>query len=201
MDPQPDEDLQGFLDWITVSSEHEVVHSDPYVRNPFMPIDRLTEHLQADQYESLWDILTKLYGEDLQVFPHDIVPAYTAVFCILLRIGKARYIKHFIQFNHLSDIALPFDPTSSPRNFPTSTQDGNFLASFCNEQWKFCAPILQYPLSDKYFEADRVLPIVFKEELARGVSATIWKVKVHPSYNNLIPDELKSVGIPAFGPL
>ncbi|KIN03043.1 hypothetical protein OIDMADRAFT_18518, partial [Oidiodendron maius Zn] len=89
---------------------------------------------------------------------------------ILMRLS----IEHFRHYDNLSDLALPFDPDSPPANLPEAARRPEFLRCFCEAQWKFCAASLDYPVADKHYERERILPIIEKTRLAGGGTANLW---------------------------
>jgi hypothetical protein len=110
-----------------------------------------------------------------------------------LRISKGYWIKHFRHYESLSDARLPFDPNTQPLNWPDHTNDPDFLKKFCEEQWKFCVPVIRQPFLDRHFPTDTILPIVYKKNLHSGGSPTLYLIKLHPAYNKLIAEDDKVV--------
>jgi len=196
-DGQPDYErsIQTLLSWFTRSYAQEVIDPDASIpkTQAFMPIDEVKNYLSENRHSKLREILSVLFPDSDDVIPSDIVPNYVAVFCILLQISEGKYMKHFRSYDSLRDDALPFDPHRPPPNWPKNTSDPAFLQKFCDHQWKFCVPVLQRPLSDKHFESDRVLPITFKQTLSTGASASLWLIKLHPSYNGLVQRDATAV--------
>jgi hypothetical protein len=143
------------------------------------------------------------HDEDLPNLPNEIADRYCKIFCILLLIGRARSIRLFVQHESLRDDLLPFSAKNPPPNFPTSTEDRNFLELFCERQWSLCAPKLDYKI-DREWATERVIPITKKEKVdvdVDGSAAKIYKVEVHPEYNELQSSGLyTTVSIPKIDP-
>ncbi|KFY93298.1 hypothetical protein V500_03785 [Pseudogymnoascus sp. VKM F-4518 (FW-2643)] len=185
--PNYEEDVRAFLAWVDGAQKFEVIDPDPEPGDtgmrPFVVKDDILEYFEDDCRRL--KTLISLHFPVRDVWKDDVIPDKVAVFCTLLSISKGWWIKPFRHHDGLSDIALPFDPTRPPPDWPE--QGADFLPQFCEAQWKFCAPVLSKPFMDKRFPKDMVLPIVFKKTLNKeGSSASLWLIKIHPSCNNLI---------------
>lgn len=197
--PNYEDDVQAFLAWVDGAQKFEVIDPDPEPGNtgmrPFVLKDDILEYFEKDDCRRLKTLISLHFPDPNRiVFKDDIIPDKVAVFCTLLSISKGSWIKPFRHHGGLSDIALPFDPTRPPPDWPE--QGVEFLPQFCEAQWKFCAPVLSKPFADRRFPKDMVLPIVFKKTLNKeGSSASLWLIKIHPSCNNLISKADKEVGL------
>jgi hypothetical protein len=197
--PQPDYEpaIQSFLSFLDRVSSFEVVNPDPPegpIRLGFVPLNKVKAYLQDNGQEKLNQIIAALFPRGDGIYPNDVLPDNIAVFCTLLKISKGAWIKYFRHHRSLRDAALHFDPASQPLNWPEDTGDPEFLKKFCEQQWKFCVPVMRQPFVDQHFPKDLILPIIYKTALGSGGSATLWKIKLHPDYNNLITEEEKAVG-------
>ncbi|RFU28626.1 hypothetical protein B7463_g7721, partial [Scytalidium lignicola] len=177
--PQPDHDprIQGFLEH--VRSKLTTSYSNPTTdeTREFVPITFVEKYLAGNDYRKLNEILAALFpGLVPPVDSAHIIRDYLRVICILLRIGKGRYIHYFTSYDGLSDKNLPFDPDDRRRSFPQSADD--FYLRFCKEQWTFCVPIL-HNVTDLRLESDRILPIIHKEKLNTGGSAVLHRIILH----------------------
>jgi hypothetical protein len=196
---QPDfqPSIQSFLSFLNRgASSFEVVNPDPTEGPTYLAFavrDKVQAYLEGNEQEKLKQIIATLFPQGDSVFPNDILPNNIAVFCTLLKISKGKWIKYFRRYKSLSDDKLPFDPTSKPPNWPEDTGDPTFLKKFCEEQWKFCVPIICQPFADQHFPPETILPIVYKKSLNSGGSATLWLIKLHPAYNQLISENEKAV--------
>jgi hypothetical protein len=159
----------------------------------FVPEGKVKAYLEANDQEKLKEIIAALFPQGDGIYPNDVLPDNIAVFCTLLQISKGRWMKYFRHHRSLRDAALPFDPRSKPPDWPKDTGDPDFLKKFCEEQWKFCVPVMRQPFGDEHFPKDLILPIVYKKLLDSGGSAILWQIKLHPAYNNLITEEEKAV--------
>jgi hypothetical protein len=195
---QPDfqPSIQSFLSFLDRASSFEVINPDP-PEGPtiieFAVRDKIREYLEGNDQEKLNQIIAALFPRGDGIWPNDILPNNIAVFCTLLKISKGRWIKHFRHHESLSDARLPFNPKSQPLNWPEDTGDPDFLNKFCEEQWKYCVPVIREPFVDKHFPKETILPIVYKKSLSSGGSATLWLVRLHPAYNKLISEAEKAV--------
>lgn len=191
--PNYEEDVQAFLAWVDGAQKFEVIDPDSNTgTRPFVVNDDILEYFEKNDHRRLKRLISHHFT-DRSVYTNDIVPKRVAVFCTLLSISKGSWIKHFRYHDgNLSDIALPLDPTRPPPGWPE--QGADFLSQFCEAQWRFCAPVLSNPFVEQRFPKDMVLPIVFKKTLnTEGSSASLWLIKIHPSYNNLISKTDKEV--------
>lgn len=187
--------IQKFHSWVKRNYSLEVI--DPRTTEPvfleFIALSDLKQYFEENDHRRLTDIITALFPHNEDIFPDDIFPEKLAVFCTLLNISKGGWIEHFRQYDTLGDTALPFSPTNRPADWPEAPDDQEFLQKFCQEQWKFCVPLMKRPFAEKRFHKDQVLPIVYKKALNTGGSATLWLIKLHPAHNQLITDDEKKV--------
>jgi hypothetical protein len=195
---QPDHNagLQAFYQWERDSFINVVSDLITGETRSFMPVENLKAHFQEYGRKKLNKILSLVFRpEEVPVDSEAILKSYTAVFCILLHTGKARYIEHFASYDDLSDQRLPLDPASRPANFPVATDEPHFFERFCETQWTYCVPIFQRPMLNRHFEPHRLLPIIYRERVATGGSAILYKIRLHGRYNKLLSDEFRSVSL------
>lgn len=198
---QPDQDIrvQAFLEWMNRNYCFEILgfdHPNKPTKQKFLPKDAVITDLGTQAGRKLLEGTIEAVvpvKNNLLPTPEDILPNYIQVFCTLLNISEGQWIDWFRRYENLQDSSLPFASGNSPPHWPKDTTDGKFLEKFSKEQWKFCVPELKKPLFDRYFHEDQVLPIISKKFLANGSTATLWKIKLHPSYNKLINEEEKKV--------
>jgi hypothetical protein len=127
--------IRGFFDWVRRARSYAILEPTGQERRAFVPIQKIETYFTERDRQSLNEILDAVFIlEDPPLYAENIVPKYTAVFCILLHINKGRYIKDFTKYGALSDAGLPFDPANPPPRFPTSSEDPNFFSRFCDEQ-------------------------------------------------------------------
>lgn len=192
--PNYEDAIQAFLSWVDGVQSFEVIDPDTHLMRPFVVAADMRKHFEEDNHRKLKKLISVHFPDPGSLWADDIVPDNVAVFCTLLSISKGWWMKKFCHHGDLSDAALPFDPTRPPPNWPA--QGAEFLPQFCQAQWKFCAPVLRAPFVGKRFPKDMVLPIIFKQTLnTEGSSASLWLIKIHPSYNNLISEADKEVRV------
>jgi hypothetical protein len=181
-------DIQGFLEWVRRNSEYAVRDPNSEERRAFIPLKTVREYFKEEGGARLKELLLTIFApNDPPVDPDDILENYTQIFCILIEIGKCRFIGSFTSWGY-GDRMLPFDPDHPPPSyFPTDTTDPKFYEKFCNKQWKFCVPELKSPMMNIRFHPDRILPIVSKDKITGGGSAILYKIKLQSSYNRLGP--------------
>jgi hypothetical protein len=189
--------IPTFLSWVNRVQHFEIV--DPFTSlRTFVVADDMRQYFMEDNYRDLKRLISTLFPDARSLAgglrENDIVPHNVAVFCTLLTIGKGWWMNYFRYYRSLSDAALPFDPASPLRDWP---ENADFLPQFCEAQWKFCAPVFRRPFAEQQFPPDRILPIISKEALnTDGSIVSLWRIKIHPSYNYLITEADKTVHIP-----
>lgn len=196
---QPDDDpaIQEFRLWANRNRIYSMLRSETDERAAFNPIPPVKAYFEGNTHKKLINILAALFRPDEPPDLADIiVESYTAVFCILLYIGKGRFIVHFAEHGNLDEQHLPFEPSAPPANFPDSA-DPHFYHQFCKTQWRFTCPTL-HPrrLYNQHFNEERILPIVKREVLSTGGSATLYRIKIHELHNELLPKEARTVRLP-----
>ncbi|KUJ17135.1 kinase-like protein [Mollisia scopiformis] len=180
---QPDDNryLQNFHQYLRES----LIRTDNPVttrKEEFVPFEQIEEHLGDEG--RLIDILSAVFPEEepLPVDDEVVQNQYLKTLCILLSIGGAGYIRHFVEHDGLADVRLPH--TSKPQNFPISPSRLNLWDLFYEKQWVFCAAEMSYKINNS-LEPHRILPIVEREVLGRGGSAVVSKIVLHKSFNKL----------------
>jgi hypothetical protein len=153
----------------------------------FVPFQEFANYLVEG--DRLTDILWAIFpGEDhLPVEVGAVQETYLKAFCILLSIGKAKYIRHFCERENLSDLQIPFH--STPAHFPITTTLPTLWDSFFEKQWMFCAAEMTPNMHNILFDAHRILPIIEHQNLAEAGSAVVSRIVLHPSSNKLRRDE------------
>lgn len=185
--PQPDHAapvIQELLEWVPKHCINGTNGPSTTPNRPFMPLPDLESYLKAECRTN--KLLRALYYEREHNVIVDVMEKwYIRVFTILTLIGKGRYIEHFVQHHNLRDTQLPF--LEKPSHFPTDPNDPRFWESFYEKQFAFCAHIFRYNENYTKLEDLCILPIISKEVLGQGGSAAIYKIKLHPSYDQLNP--------------
>lgn len=179
--------LQEFFRWESQSWVEVVEDLASDEKAHFMPIQNLKTYFTANDSKKLSKILAEVFKSDFPpIDPDLILRDHTAIFCILLRIGRGEYIEHFAQYEELSDRRLPFDPTNPPEEFLEADDDAGFLQSFCDKQRMYCVPIFDGHMLHKRFGRQRLLPITHKEPRGMDGVAEKYLVKLYGPYNKLL---------------
>jgi hypothetical protein len=185
--------IQAFIVWVNQNSCPGLINPSSKECPRFLPTAPLKRYFTQNNYHNLKILLRAVFPEEDRppVLVNKVAEKCSKVFCTLLLIGKARFIKQFLQHDHLQDGGnLPFDVKFPPDNFPscpTDSDSSEFLRRFCDTQWLVCAPEIDFQV-DRTFKPDRILPIIEKKELdGGGTSAKLYKIKLHPDYN-LLPN-------------
>ena len=185
--PQPDHVaavIQELLEWVPKHRINGTNGPSATPNRPFMPLPDLKKYLKA--HDRTKKLLLALYPErEHNVIVEFLELWYIRVFTILTLIGKGRYIEHFVRHPNLRDPQLPF--LEKPAHFPTDPNDPTFWQSFYQEQFTFCAHHFRHSENYTTLEDLCILPITAKEVLGSGGSAAIYKIKLHPHYDDLNP--------------
>jgi hypothetical protein len=191
--PQPDwdESISEFMTWVQSQSVMGTLGPVSPVDCPFMPHRRLEDYLKEGNRTRR--ILEALFpNRELPVEPEEIWPNCIRVFSILLLSGKGSFIQHFVQHDQLWDAKLPF--LTRPRHFPPATDDDRFFKLFSEKQWQFCPYKFFHNETHAHLEKECILPIIHKEQLGDGGSSHTYRIKLHPSYDNLTgPSDIRQV--------
>jgi hypothetical protein len=180
--------LQEFFRWERQSWVEVVADITTDEKAYFMPVETLKSYFKSNGGRKLNKILLEVFQpEDIPVDPEVILRGHTAVFCILLRISKERFIEDFAYFEELSDQRLPFDPTHPPAHFPEDIDDPSFLQRFCETQWMYCAPVFDDHMLHKHFGRQRLLPITQKETCGAEEGPATYRIKLYGTHNKVIP--------------
>lgn len=112
--------------------------------------------------------------------------SYPRIFCLLILIGKGKFINHFVEYG-ISDQRLPLNkhkPVDFPAD-PSDPSDSHFFDTFLQHQWQFSVPELSVTYGRRFDPSETILPIRKVKRLGQGVSADIHQVEVHSSYDQL----------------
>ena len=183
-----DSAYQEFLDWIHNSCEPGLIDPASDAEPRILDAHVLRAYFAGNNYYKLNKLLRIIFqGEEVPVDADKVAKDCAQVFCTLLLIGKPEYIQRFVEYDHLQDSHLPFDDQYPPAHFPKCTSDkdpSKFLRRFCQEQWTVCAPKIDFQ-EHWIFQDGRILPIKIKKRLGGGGSAILYKIEIHPAYNQL----------------
>lgn len=181
---QHDDTVQAFHKWRCSSEAQLPGTGGPNLDTEcsFIPRSKLEEFFKKHhQIENLLDAVLNSRDRPA-VDPSYVQEHYLQSFATLLCIGEGNMIHYFQQYSSLRDQKLPY--RTRPDEFPVTTPDK--FEDFKNAQWQFCAPKLEYGMSNRFKEED-ILPIIRKEQIGEGGSAIIYKIVVDESYNWLRP--------------
>lgn len=159
----------------------------------FMPLEALRSYFAAEDGDALSKILTGVFQTRFPpVDPESILREHTAVFCILLHMGEARYIEEFVRYEELSDRRLPFDFNRPPTEFPLVQHNPGLFNRFCELQWAYCVPVFDGHMIHKHFGSQRLLPITKQQPCTEGSTKLV--IELYEPYNKLIPAAQRTVG-------
>ncbi|KAF8850604.1 hypothetical protein BDZ45DRAFT_186822 [Acephala macrosclerotiorum] len=187
--PEDNSTVQGFIAWLQETRCYSVAGPASDSRRAFVPVKAVETYLEENRNARLNSILAAVYyPKEPPTYAEAILKRYTAVFCILLEIGKGDCIHNFTEHESLRDAQLPFDPSDPPAHFLTAFEDAApaTYEQFCNKQWKYAVPILHRSLNQR-FSVDRILPIVSKEPIKKSLDVSIFRIRIHEDYNFLRP--------------
>lgn len=175
--------VQELLEWVPKNCISGTNGPSAAPNRPFMPLPDLEAYLKAHHRTS--KLLRASYPErDHLVVASLLEECYIRVFTILILIGKGNYIEYFHQHTNLRDHKLPF--LEKPAHFPIDPSDPAFWEKFYEKQFTFCAHCFGH--NENYIQLEDlcVLPIKSKERLRGGGSAAIYKIRLHPHYDQLL---------------
>jgi hypothetical protein len=182
--PGEEQAIQDFISWVEKNRANGRLGSSDTVCL-FMPLQLLESHLKAPR--RLRQILSALFpgNRSLPIQPDDILHLdIVRIFAILILIDKGRYIKTIAHHPNIKDKFLPF--LEEPRHFPRLADgDTSIWSAFYKKQFQFCPHLFTHVVTDTELEDDTILPIITKEPLPSGGSATICKIKLHAEYDHL----------------
>ena len=179
--PEDHPDIQHLFKWAEGVRQLGVGDAELKTNRPFIPDSEIEAYLGDDR--RIRKLLAAVKpGGNSQLNPVNIRTKYPKVFLILLLTGNGHFIAYFVRHDSLCDQYLPF--RTKPQQFPHASK-GDLFELFCSRQWEFCAQIF-HDGDDQQFDAkDLILPIISKEKLGGGGSATVHKIVLHPAYNKL----------------
>ena len=173
--------IQNLLSWAKEARQLGVGDAELKIDRPFIPDQEVKAYLKDTR--TIKDLLAALdLDGNPRLDPETIRKEYPKVFLILLLTGNGRFISHFVHHGSLCDQYLPF--RTRPHEFPDDSNIDLF-ASFCRQQWEFCAQIFHDGPDQHFNTKDLILPIISIEKLGGGGSATVHKIGLHPAYNKL----------------
>jgi hypothetical protein len=174
--------IGNFLGWLNENEIQAVGDNDSHAGASFVSLGAVKSYLERNHRDRLTDILNALFEDSGGPDHTDLLSNYLAVFCILLQIGRGRFIKHFVD-HEIHDL-YEFSPEHIPPKFPSVPGDEEFYQRFCEAQWRFCVPDFKENMN-RVFHDRRTLPIVEKQPVATGGSAQVFTIKIHKSYDKL----------------
>jgi len=178
--------IQDFHRWIIDNSISHTGRHAKFGDPAFLPRDKLEEYLESNDHINLTNLLVAFYkGKPVQVDPKQILSSYSKVFSILFRIGKEHFLPRFVAWDSLKDSHLPFSIDEQPAKFPVDPACVDFYKRFCTEQWRFCAPQMEFSYT-RSLDENCILPITSKELIWKCTSSEIYKITLYPLYNSLL---------------
>lgn len=180
--------LEEFFQWETKSRVEIVDDATADERAYFVPLDSLKSYFKAEESKTLTRIISEVFDatDFPPIDPEDILRSHTAVFCILLHLGRGQCVEDFISYEELSDSRLPFDPKHPPAEFSFDDEGPNFLQQFCEKQWMYCVATFDRHMLHKHFGRQRLLPITCKEPLRHEGIAERSVIELYGPHNKLV---------------
>jgi hypothetical protein len=184
-EPQPDSNsrIQNFWGWLYDEQQIAYGYSGAELesRSQFVPSSVLKSYFEAPQ--KLQRILDILFPNTDDPIDADTVleGGYLTGFVILLKISKGTYIEHFVRHESLRDDKFPLE--TQPYEWPKTSE--NFWEEFKSAQWMFYPYTFARNKTDIRVGSRRILPITDRELIKEGGSSKIFKIKIHPDYDQL----------------
>ena len=194
--PQPDEkiEVQDLLQWIDSQLQQSYDISAGGSAHPekfFIPVKIVEDAFKKDGYPFGKATLRALWPDsvDVPVTAHGVAASCSRVFCILIRIGKARFIEPFTRHPELYDNRLPFYENAPPPYFPKDSSSPDFFQRFCAEQSKFCSPELYKKMAVE-FESSLILPFLLLDQRGTGSTSRVYRALIHSKHDHLVSGNL-----------
>lgn len=180
--------LQAFSGWVKESMVEVVVDARKDEKATFVPIEKIRSYFTANGHEHLNQILQVIFESQTPLVDAEtILFEHTAVFCILLHIGKGRYIEQVVGFEELSDRRLPFNETL--KELSDVDDDPAFVQRFCQTQWLYCVPRFDHKMLNKRFGEQRILPITHQILQGTDGLAEVSQIKLYGPYNKMMSSD------------
>jgi serine/threonine protein kinase len=151
----------------------------------FIPQSALKDYFTDEQIR---DLLNDVHDDDTYSAEPSTIRAikskFVVVFAILLNMDMGQHICKFVAHSdEMSDLKLPFTDQRRPDQFPGNPQ---MYMKFCQHQWRFCTEELDNNMAPgAKFHENKILPVRSEEWVGSGVSAVIFKIELHESFDNL----------------
>ncbi|TQS36500.1 hypothetical protein Golomagni_03046 [Golovinomyces magnicellulatus] len=187
--------LEDYFNWECQSWIEILADLELDEREKFLPLDAVKTYFTArdsKKMRNLENLLSEVFAMEFPPTNADLMLRdHTAIFCILLRIGRGKYIKYFTGHEELSDKRLPFDLAHPPRSFPNVKGDSTFLREFCDVQRSYCVPMLDAHMLHRHFGDQQLLPITLKKRLPTRGLARAHIIEIYGPYNKIIRESEK----------
>ncbi|RKF57865.1 putative protein kinase-like [Golovinomyces cichoracearum] len=187
--------LEDYFNWECQSWIEILADLELDEREKFLPLDAVKTYFttrDSKKKRNLENLLSEVFAMEFPPTNSDLMLRdHTAIFCILLRIGRGKYITYFTGHEELSDRRLPFDLAHPPRSFPNVKGDSLFLREFCNVQQRYCVPMLDAHMLHRHFGDQQLLPITLKKSLPTRGLARSHIIEIYGSYNKIIRESEK----------
>jgi hypothetical protein len=194
---QPSLDILHLRSWIRENSvlaynvSRNAATSPDYAFIPGNVVEEYFRNQSHGNYQRTKALLVDTFGAGYRNNPKTIGQNCPRVFCILVSLGKQRYIAQFERSERLWDKSLPFDPRAPPESFPRDPDDPDFYKNFVREQWRFCAYTFSGNPNAVVEDGARILPFTWMDCPKSGGSSTVWRARIHVAYDNFDHDQIK----------
>ena len=172
--------VQQLLKWVESTKVQGPRGIDGHLREVGFVSPRAL-HDYFSQEDVLEDLLHAHFAGDDDLLDlidgRQIKKSFPMIFCLLIAIGKGRFIHHFMEYG-IDDQRLPFSK-EKPDYFPADPSDPQFFETFYQCQWQFCVPELDMMYGRRFDPSEWILPIRRVKKLGEGVSADIYQVEVN----------------------
>jgi hypothetical protein len=152
----------------------------------FYPAHRIEELLTTPVIRESISSIPRLREDQLNLFASLIREKHLKTLAALLSIGHHDKILEFL-FRRLNDDRIPYAEGSL--DFLSMVEAQQFI----HHQWKFIPVVLTKGDIHRQLHGDEILPFLEETHVAKGGFGTVYKVKLHPASESLVPIDPENV--------
>jgi len=188
--PQPIREFTAHIDKLQREYYGQDGNGD---RKAYIPVTELARYWDRKKVQAICKAFSP---EPLSISLDAVNPPRLRLFSILVYIDKVDHFMSFLEHN-ISDIYLPL--INVPQLFQSPVYQ-EVINGLREHQWLFCPLVLEYAhLANVNLDARHILPFHYEEEIKKGDSAYVYRIKVDKACDKLhkaspVPELMSSVG-------
>ena len=153
----------------------------------FIPDGSLQRILTAeDVFAVLADPAFQVPSHKIESTAQIVISEGRIIFALLLNLSLERELGRFIEDDCL-DQALPLSKSRLEDVIPQAAGE------FAKRQWSYRAYQFRKGQYHRKIKDEEILPYIEQERIGGGGFSTVYKVLIHPGYQNVVPDAPSSV--------